>query len=136
MNYLIQFLAVSLFVFVADFVWLGVVMKNFYQHELGQIMRQNEQGFAPRIFPAVIVYILIPVGIMLFVGPKAPDKSLATAAIWGALFGLVVYGIYDLSNLAVLDKWTMRVTIADILWGTSLCSATAVCLKLVEKVTN
>lgn len=132
MKFLLQFLAVAAFVFVADFVWLGIIMKGFYHQELAGLMRQGPDGFAPRLLPALLVYILIPGGLLLFVGPHIQaTTSLLVAAGWGALWGLVVYGIYDLTNLAILDRWSLRITIADILWGISLCSVSAVVLKLV-----
>jgi uncharacterized membrane protein len=37
------------------------------------------------------------------------------------MYALVVYGVYDLTNLAVLDQWTLRVTLADMAWGATLC---------------
>ena len=44
----------------------------------------------------------------------------------GALFGLILYGVYDLTNLAILEKWTRSMTVADIAWGCVLCGSTAV----------
>lgn len=134
MKILLQFLAVAALVFLSDFVWLGFVMHDFYHHELRGMVRQGPQGFAPRLLPALLVYLLIPAGMLLFVGPRiSPANSLLLSAGWGAVFGLIVYGIYDLTNLAILEKWTLRVTIADILWGGVLCAASAVCLTLVRR---
>ncbi len=132
MKFLLQFLAVAVFVFAADFVWLGVIMKGFYHQELAGLMRQGPQGFSPRLVPALLVYLLIPAGLVLFVGPHVSDKtSFLLVAGWGALWGLVVYGIYDLTNLSILDQWSVRITIADILWGTALCCTSALIMKLV-----
>lgn len=39
------------FVFIADFVWLGIVMKGFDQRELHDLIRQGPQGFAPVCIP-------------------------------------------------------------------------------------
>ncbi len=134
MKILLQFLAVAAFVFVADFIWLGIIMKGFYQRELQELVRQGPDGFAPRLLPAFLVYVLIPAGILLFVGPHIPrSNSFLAAAGWGAVFGLVVYGIYDLTNLAILDKWPLSVTIADIIWGTFLCAGSAVCITFVRR---
>lgn len=134
MKILLQFLVVAAFVFVADFIWLGMIMKDFYHQELRALIRLGPDGFAPRIVPALLVYLLIPAGVILFVGPRiSPANSLLSAAGWGAAFGLIVYGIYDLTNLAILDQWTLRVTIADILWGGVLCAASAVCLTSVHR---
>lgn len=135
MKFVVQLLALSAFVFVADFVWLGIIMKGFYHQELGQLLRQGPQGFAPRIIPALLVYGLIPAGLILFVGPRIdPRNSIFLAAGWGAAFGLIVYGIYDLTNLAILEKWPLSVTVADMIWGTCLCGASAMCLHAIDGV--
>ena len=134
MKNLLQFAAVAALVFVADFLWLGLVMKDFYQQELRGLIRLGPAGFAPRLLPALLVYVLIPAGIFLFVGPRITSQaSLPVAAGWGALFGLILYGVYDLTNLAILDTWVWTVTLADILWGCVLCAASAVCLTLVRR---
>jgi uncharacterized membrane protein len=135
MKMFLQFLAVAAFVFVADFIWLGIIMKGFYHQELRGLMRMGPDGFAPRLVPALLVYVLIPAGIILFVEPRiVPTNSLLRAAGWGAAFGLIVYGIYDFTNLAILDRWSLRITIADIIWGSVLCSASAMILSLVSRV--
>lgn len=116
-----------------DLFYLGIVMKNFYSAELGELARRQGASLSPRWGAAALVYLLIPIGIILFVRPwLTPDASLGRAFAVGALFGLVVYGVYDLTNLAVLDKWTVRVTIADIAWGCVLCGTVAAIMRAVE----
>ena len=134
MKLLMQFLAVAAVVFVADFIWLGFVMQGYYQRELQSLLRQGSHGFSPRIVPALLVYILIPLGVVLFVAPRiATSGSLVTAAVWGGIFGLVVYGVYDLTNLSILERWPLTITIADIVWGCFLCATSAVCMTLVGR---
>ena len=71
---------------------------------------------------------------MLFVRPLlGPTATTWQAIAWGALFGLVVYGVYDLTNRAVLEKWPMRLTLADIAWGCVLCAATSAIMRLVDR---
>ena len=46
------------------------------------------------------------------------DHEKGTHAIWkAALLGLLVYGVYDMTNLATLRGWTLEFSIADMLWG-------------------
>ena len=74
----------------------------------------------------MLVYVLIPAGLVLFVRPMLGNNaSLWQALAWGAAYGLVVYGVYDLTNLAVLEKWSLRMTLADIAWGCTLCGLTS-----------
>jgi uncharacterized membrane protein len=40
------------------------------------------------------------------------------AAAWrGAILGLTAYGTFDLTNLAIIQGWTLAVTLVDITWG-------------------
>jgi uncharacterized membrane protein len=117
-----------------DLLWLGIAMKGFYSQELGDLARRQGASLAPRWGAALLVYLLIPGGIVLFVRPLLVVNSSGWQAFgWGALFGLVVYGVYDLTNLAVLDKWTIRLTICDMLWGCVLCGTTSVITRLVDR---
>lgn len=125
---------VAPFVLITDLVWLGVVMKGFYARELGELMRRSADGLAPRWSAALLVYVLIPAGIVLFVRPHLGEGATAPQALaWGAAFGLALYGVYDLTNLAILDKWTLRMTLVDILWGMCLCASGSFVLLVAER---
>ena len=117
-----------------DLVWLGVLMKGFYQQELGTLARRDGAALAPRWAAAAVVYLLIPAGIVLFVRPHAPASSpLTNALLWGAVYGLVVYGVYDFTNWAVLEKWTAQMTFADVAWGMTLCGVSAVVMQRIDR---
>jgi len=73
-----------------------------------------------RIVPAALVYVLIPVAITYIVLNHV--KTIREAGIKGAALGAAMYGLYDLTNYATLTKWTLEMTITDILWGTFVCS--------------
>lgn len=61
---------------------------------------------------------------MIFViAPAVTADSWSHALLYGALFGLVTYATYDLTNLATLTGWPVMVTIVDMLWGATLASA-------------
>ena len=118
---------------VIDLLWLGVVMKDFYSHELGALARREGPALSPRWSAAILVYLLIPAGIVLFVRPILGETATLWQAFgWGAVFGLVLYGVYDLTNLAVLANWTLRMTLADMIWGCALCGITTVLMRLID----
>jgi uncharacterized membrane protein len=107
---------------VLDGIWLGLVMKEFYKAQLAPIGRMAADGsFAPLWGPAILVYVLLGAGVAVLVVPRA--GSVAAAAAFGAMFGLVVYGVYDLTNYSTLAQWPAVVTAADIVWGTCACAA-------------
>ncbi len=81
---------------VLDGIWLGLLMTDFYRDQLRSIARMANGTLAPNWGAAFFVYVALAVGTAVFVAGRAAD--LASAAGLGALFGLVVYGVYDLTN--------------------------------------
>jgi len=108
---------------VLDGLWLGVLMKNFYRDQLAPIVRLSDGGIAPNWPAALVVYALLGAGIALFVIPRAP--TLGSAAGYGALFGLVVYGVYDFTNYSTLRQWPFVLTVADVAWAEAAAAASA-----------
>ena len=106
-----------------DYLWLGVVMSKFYKNELGVLARVSNGALKPELWAAGIVYILIPLGIVLFALPRvSQDNPAFTALLWGFIYGVVLYGVYDMTNYALVSKWSLRMSIVDILWGGTINS--------------
>ncbi|MFB6290629.1 MAG: DUF2177 family protein [Candidatus Bipolaricaulia bacterium] len=96
-----------------DFFWLGVVARKFYREELGELMAESTNWVA-----AIVFYLLFVVGILVFVVNPALEKSSLIRSIGlGFLFGLISYATYDLTNLATLSGWSLKVTGVDLVWG-------------------
>jgi len=116
----IKLFLVALPVFVViDMIWLVLVAKKFYQDQIGFLMKPDINWFA-----AIIFYLLFILGLVTFVVSPALDKhSWAHALLFGALFGLISYATYDLTNLATIKDWPLIVTIVDLIWGTVLASS-------------
>jgi uncharacterized membrane protein len=105
--------------FVIDMIWLVIVAKNFYRGQLGGLMKQDINWYA-----AIIFYIIFIAGLVTFViSPAVEKQSWVHALFYGALFGLITYSTYDLTNLATLKDWPVMVTIVDLIWGTVLAAA-------------
>ena len=113
---------------VLDGVWLGLLMKNFYRDQLAPIARLGNGGMAPNLPAAFVVYALLGTGIALFVIPRAPSVPLAAA--YGALFGLVVYGVYDFTNYSTLRQWPFALVFADVAWGVVASAACAAAVRV------
>jgi uncharacterized membrane protein len=107
---------------VVDAVWLALVAPRFYQSQIGPLMAKQ-----PRWAAAGVFYLLFVAGLVVFcVSPGVRQGSLGWVALRGVLFGLVTYGTYALTNLAVLEGWTPLVAIVDLGWGVVLATATSV----------
>jgi uncharacterized membrane protein len=77
--------------------------------------------------PAAGAFYLLFIGGMVYfvVAPGVGEGKMREIVLRGALYGLVTYGTYDLTNLATLRDWTILVTVVDMLWGTILTASTA-----------
>lgn len=128
----IRLFAVALPVFFAiDMVWLGFVAKGFYRAQIGQLMKPDVNWTA-----AIIFYLIFIAGLVVFVITPAVEKgSWMHALLFGALFGLVCYATYDLTNLAVAKDWPLLVTVVDLVWGAVLAaSVSTVTYFIVNKI--
>ena len=120
-KFLISYFATALVFCALDFVWLGVVVKEFYLREIGPLLLPS-----PRMAPAAAFYLLYVVGIVVFAIQPALDADRWQKALgYGALLGLIAYATYDLSNLATLKGWSMSLAIVDIAWGAAVTAAAA-----------
>ena len=114
-------IAVVVFV-ILDAIWLGIISRNLYSKYLGYIMTET-----PNWIAAIIFYLLFIVGIVVFVVfPGIEEKNLWISFGKAALFGLVTYATYDLTNLATIKSWPIQITIIDLIWGTFLSSIVGV----------
>lgn len=121
----LYFLVVLVFLAI-DMMWLGVLMTKFYKTELGSLARRSGDALAPVWWAAFLVYVLIPLGLVLFVLPRVSPGSTPVAALgWGFLYGIILYGVYDLTSYSLIDRWPWRMTWVDIAWGGFICAVTS-----------
>jgi len=106
---------------VLDGVWLGLTVSKIYRPGLGALMAEKP------VVPAAIVFYLLYLGGLTFlvVLPALAANQLGYAITRGAVLGLLCYGTYDLTNLAVIRGWPLNVTLIDLAWGTILTAVTA-----------
>lgn len=111
---LLQRYLLTLFIFLAiDMIWLLGLARGFYSQHIGHLMADDADLVA-----AVAFYLLNTAGILTFVlTPAIRKKSIASAAIHGACYGLFTYATYDLTNRATLKDWPWIVVWVDLVWG-------------------
>jgi uncharacterized membrane protein len=133
MGQTITFAAIGAVAFmVLDGIWLGLLMKNFYRQQLAPIVRlANDGAIAPNWAAAFVVYAMLGLGIAVFVIPRAPTASMAAA--YGAVLGLVVYGVYDFTNYSTLRQWPFALTLADVAWGVLASDTAAAVVQFIAK---
>ncbi len=116
MTYAAAYVAALLVFFLADMVWLGTMVSRLYRPTLGDILLSGVN-----VPPAILFYLLYPVGLVIFaIVPALKSGNITTALLLGALFGFFTYGTYDLTNQATLRNWSTTLTIVDMAWGSFL----------------
>ena len=112
---------ITLVVFgILDALWLGVLSGNLYKNTIRNI--QNSP-LSLRLFPAAVAYILMALSVTLFIEKKVV-KSKKDALFWGSVLGLIIYGIFNGTNNAILKEWNLTTSLYDTLWGTFLFTLT------------
>lgn len=96
-----------------DAVWLSTMSSRLYKPVIGELMSGKVD-----VAPAVLFYLIYISGLVFFaVWPGVKSGDLGRAAVAAAIFGLVAYGTYDLTNQATLKVWAWKLTLADMAWG-------------------
>lgn len=121
MTYLVAYLATAVVFLAIDAVWLGSVATSMYKNALGHLMADKVNFAAAGGF-----YLIYCIGIVIFaVAPALKSESWSDAALYGALFGFFCYATYDMTNLATLRDWPLKMSLIDMAWGTVLTGTSA-----------
>ena len=119
MKLVLSYLLTTVVFFAIDLTWIGLVAKKFYWGNMGSILKDDINWVA-----ALIFYLLYIVGIFVFVIlPAVENDSIKSAIFYGALFGFFCYATYDLTNLATLKGFPLKVAVVDMIWGTILTAS-------------
>ena len=111
-------IAVPLFVAI-DMIWLLGVGRSFYVGEIGGLLRAS-----PNFTAALSFYLMYVFGMVYFAVSGALHNGNPTQALLqGAIFGLIAYATYDLTSLAVLNGFTTKIAVIDMVWGSVLTGA-------------
>jgi uncharacterized membrane protein len=96
---------------VLDGLWLGWIARDFYRQQLGPLMTDNV-----RAVPAALYYLLYP-AVVVYLALTPTARSTAQAAMRSAVLGLAAFGVYDLTNLAILRGYGVTLAAIDMAWG-------------------
>ncbi len=110
---LLSYLLTLIVFLIVDLTWLGFIAKGVYNKYLGGFLSDNVNWTA-----AIIFYFIYVIGILIFaVYPAISKDSVWHAISMGAIFGIIAYATYDLTNLATLKAWPIQIVIIDMIWG-------------------
>jgi len=128
-SFLLLYAIATVVLFVLDFIWLGTIATDFYRNQMGDMMLKDI-----KIGIAAAFYLTYTIGVVIFaVKPALDANSLWMALGYGALFGFLAYGTYDFTNMATIKDWPVKMSVVDIIWGTSVTTFTATMTYIIAK---
>lgn len=122
LHYLKLFIASMLVFFTLDMIWLGFIAKTAYIERYSPWLRLENNQLIPLWWATLIVYVLFAFATLTFVLPLS-KAQLTPAVFYGAAMGLVIYGIYDFTCLAIFKDFPIKMAFIDWGWGIFLCAA-------------
>lgn len=116
-----SYLAAGLVMGILDFIWLRTMVDSVYRPGIGAVLAEK-----PNMAAAIAFYLVYLAGVVVFaVRPALEAGNWKTALLLGGLFGLFAYATYDLTNLATLKVWSLKVSLLDMAWGALLTALAA-----------
>ncbi|MDC7683952.1 DUF2177 family protein [Asticcacaulis sp. BYS171W] len=126
--FLIALVLTLLALAILDGLWLGTMTGRLYRPLMGSLLADKFNMVA-----AVAFYLMYGFGVTWFLVFPALNGTLPTnglsagvaLTINAALLGLLAYGTYNLTALAVIRDWSLKLTLIDTAWGMVITTASA-----------
>ena len=110
-----EFLYIAIIMLIFDYIWLGHVTKGIWYNVVKDIQKEP---FNAKLFYGIPAYLLMVISILVFVLPKiSKENMIYDSIIYGGLMGLIIYGVFDFTNLVLFKNYNLNVAMLDILWG-------------------
>jgi uncharacterized membrane protein len=114
---------ISAIVFIViDSIYLNTI-KTYFQKQIKDV-----QGVPIKVkfLGIALCYLFLITGINYFI--IKPRKSVSEAF----LLGLVIYGVYETTNYALFNNWSILTVIMDTLWGGILFASTTYIITMIR----
>lgn len=112
-------LKIGIIILLLDFLYMQIIYKNFNK----LIVSVQNSDIKLNITGAILCYLLIIFMLYYFIIKE--DKPILDAFI----LGFCTYGIYETTNLSLLNKWDINITLIDTIWGGILYALTTYIIK-------
>ena len=105
-----------------DYIYLGLI-KGYFAKQV-----QSVQGSPLQInyLGALLCYIFLIIGLNYFI--IKPKRSVQDAF----LLGLIIYSVFETTNLALFKNWSILTVLIDSLWGGTLFALTTYIVRFIK----
>ena len=131
-----NYLIILLLFLLIDIPMITIINTDMYMKEFEKInngpMNIGDNFFESNMFlGGSICYLLLTLGLYLFVikpySDNNPNKTYNNIydykdiTIKAILFGFILYGFYNSTNVATINMYDTQVALIDTIWGSILC---------------
>ena len=119
---MIKYIIVIILLIVLDIIWLNINAKQYSK----MIKSIQNKEIKINITYALFTYVLMIASIIFINIPFIESKITKTdskteiikkSLLYSGLLGLFIYGIYNGTNLAILENYDIGLGLKDTLWG-------------------
>jgi len=115
-----QILLLSVIILLVDIIWLTYGVNKLWQENVQAVQKSP---MVIRKHYALLSYILIILGIWYFVLQNInKETSVKQILLSSFLFGFILYGVFDFTNLAIFKDFQLKTALIDMVWGGVLTS--------------
>jgi|TARA_Y100000389_G_scaffold106183_2_gene103114 uncharacterized membrane protein len=134
----IKYLLTIIFILFIEFIWLYLINKKTYS-DLTKSIQKTEMKI--NYLYTIIAYIVILSSIFILSIPFIKSKfnkndtiknKLLKALIYGSIVGFYIYGIYNLTSIAIYTNYKLKIALIDTLWGMILYSSASILYIFIE----
>ena len=133
LNYFLKYLSIVLISIAVDAPYLYST-KTLYGKRTHDI---SGKPYTTRYYSALIVYLALALALLVFVLPHIRNDTISNTVIdgiiYGGIFGISTYAIFDFTTHFMFDGWDIGVSIMDSIWGGVLCSIVSIIITLCFK---
>lgn len=103
------------------FMFIFLLLDSLYIYALKDshletIKNVQSSSLQPRIIPAILFYLMVPIAYVYIINPLAKGDT-TKRIFYSGLLGMLMYATFDLTNLALFKGFTVKYAVTDIIWG-------------------
>lgn len=115
-NFLINLVVAFLLFIGFDILWFKTLgLQYFYNPQFEAI---NGKKFKLRVWAGLLVWFFLALASTMLV--QYSDIDNLGVFLYGMFVGFIIYAVYNFTNYATIQKYSIKTVAADTLWGTLL----------------
>lgn len=109
----------GLILLVVDALYLSIIGQDYGN----MIKRIQGKDMKINLLGGVLCYVVMTLGLNYFILSEK-NKKVKDLCLKAFILGLLVYGVYETTSYALLEKWDIKYVLIDTVWGGTLFALT------------